>query len=242
MKIHIATYQDRAKKLSEDLSKDKSIQKLRGNVVIRLGGSKEYNEYPYEINSAAAVRNCINKKAMKRQFIANGIKTLPFYEDAIRYPFMIKHTVGSGGEGVNVVEDEAEFRVFKKIMSNQYYIEPIFRATSEYRVFATQSEVFFFFKKIKRDENANEVVLTTKNHYGVRDFPRPRLWNQIHAECIRAMRILNLDIGAFDVGYSSAGNHDFVLYEVNTNPELLANAYNKYLEIIPKILTTKYKK
>lgn len=242
MKVHIATYQERAKKLATDLEKNEVVQGFKKDLVVRLGGEKKYDEYPMEINSAEAVKNVINKITMKEIFVNNNIKTLEFFKEPKHYPCVIKHAVGSGGSGVYVVEDANELKVFKKVLHNQYYIEPLFKSTSEYRLHCTQKEVFFAVKKIKREENKNDIIINTKNHTNVRDFLKPRLWKEIQAECIKAMKILKLDIGAFDVGYSSAGNHIFTIHEVNTNPELLSNTYKKYLETIPVILQTKYKK
>ncbi len=203
VKVHIATYQERAKKLATDLEKNDEVQGFKKNVVVRLGGEKKYEDYPLEINSAEAVKNCINKIKMKELFNKNDIKTLEYFNEPQKYPCVIKHAVGSGGAGVYVVEDANELKVFKKVLHNQYYIEPLFKSTSEYRLHCTQNEVFFSVKKIKREENKNDIIINTKNHTNVRDFVKPRLWKEMQAECIKAMKILKLDLGAFDVGYNS---------------------------------------
>lgn len=231
--IHIATYHENSKKFAKDLP-DFGIP-----VVVRLGGSREYAEYPIQVNSAESILNSVDKKSQKDLLIANGIKTLPLL-DIGTFPCVIKGRVRSCGTSVVVCNTDIELQHAMKNITkncNGYILEPLFYATSEYRLHCTQEEVFFAVKKIKN--NPNEVIVNAKNHYNVREFVKPRKWEQIKAECVKAMKVLGLDIACFDVMYSSEGEHSFVIAEANTNPEMLNNTYAAYLPMLEKIIRAK---
>lgn len=232
MPIHIATYQDAAKKLAD------TLPKVKEKVVVRLGGTMPYEKYPIQINSASSVSNSINKLAQKNLLIKENIKTQPLLDKPI-YPCVIKGIVRSKGTKVFVVRNEKEYQKACADLQNQYYIEPLFETTSEYRLHCTQKEVFFAVKKFKR--NPEDIIVRHNNHYNKRDFIKPRKWEDIKAECIKAMKALNLDIACFDVLYCSKdnNNHVFVIAEANTNPELLNNTYNAYNNALTDLILGK---
>lgn len=233
---HIATYQPAAKPLAQVLPKYKY------NVVIRLGGNHDYPDYPIQINSAKSINNSINKQKQKQLLIKGGCKTLPMLNTPV-YPCVVKGIVRSCGTHVMVCRNEQEFNAAVNNMyrCNGHIIEPLFTATSEYRLHCTRDEVFFCVKKIKN--NPADIIVNHKNHHNVRDFPKPRLWKEIQAECLKAMQVLDLDIACFDVMYCSLDNnkHDFTIAEANTNPELLRNTFNAYAGAIDKLVKQRIK-
>jgi hypothetical protein len=231
--VHIATYQDRAKKLAD------AIPEFDGHrVVVRLGGTMPYNEYDVQINSVDAIKHSIDKRQQKHLMIGAGLKTLPILPDP-QFPCVVKGRIRSCGTKVFLVEDKKAFAEAVKNVKNDFYIEPFFEATSEYRLHCTQEEVFFAVKKIKR--NAEDVMINHQNHFNKREFLKPRLWEHIKAECVKAMKTLNLDIACFDVLYSSKdnNNHQFVIAEANTNPEMLNNTFDAYKDAIIKVVNQK---
>lgn len=240
-KLHIATYQRdiyNGVSVAQHLHND--LPAFEEDVVIRLGGSMPYKDFPIQVNSQEAVLNSINKLAQKKLLIDAGIATQPILDAAI-YPCVIKGLQRSGGSAVFIVNNHKELREAAKAVNEQYYIEPLFNTTSEYRLHCTQKETFFAVKKHKR--NKEDIIITRDNHFNKMDFIKPRRWKEIQAECVKAMKVLGLDIACFDVLYDSSNDlhHSFVISEANTNPELLANTYKAYLPQLVSLVEDKIK-
>lgn len=236
----VATYSKGGKELERRLAEFPGH-----NVLVRLGGHLRYPDFDIQINTTEGVVNCIHKDKMKRIFLDNGIKTLPMIplEKAKEFPFVIKGAVRSQGKAVYVVENENELKVYRKILREQFYIEPLFNTTSEYRVHCTKDKVFFSVKKLKKPGFENDIIVNGNNHKNVRDFLKPRLWKELQEECVKAMNAVGLDIGAVDVGYDSSNNnkHKFVIHEINTNPELLENTLLAYKSEIEEMVNKRIK-
>lgn len=229
-KIQVATYQTKAKELITQLGT------YTKDVVVRLGGTMPYKDYPIQINSSAAVKDSVNKLTQKVLMINADLKTLPLLPRPT-YPCVIKGIVRSCGNGVFVVRNVAEFNAAADKLKQKFIVEPLFKATSEYRLHCTKDKVFFAVKKKKF--NDEDIIITSKNHSNVREFTKPRLWEQIKTECIKAMNVLDLDIACFDVMYSSAGEHTFVIAEGNTNPELLTHTFDAYKAVLAELIVKK---
>lgn len=233
--IHIATYQDAAKPLANHLPSYDGH-----NIVIRLGGTMPYNKYDVQINSVDSINNSINKARQKNLLLNGGCKTLPILQQP-EYPCVLKGIVRSCGTSVYVCNNKKEYdKAVRDLYARKgHIIEPLFEATSEYRLHCTRKEVFFSVKKIKR--NPEDIIINHNNHYNIREFLMPRLWNEIKAECIKAMNVLDLDIACFDVMYSSKNNnkHEFWIAEANTNPELLKNTFDAYVKALDKLIREK---
>lgn len=233
--VLIATYQERAKKLS------KLLKKRNQNVVVRLGGTLKYPNHPIQINSQRAIKNSVDKQKQKLLLLNGGIKVLPNLNKP-EYPCVLKGIVRSGGNNVKIVKNAAQFKEESAKLINNcdgYIIEDLFKATSEYRLHCTKEKVFFFVKKVKDDPN--DPIVTAKNHHNVREFVYPRLWKDIQKECIKAMNVLDLDIACFDVLYNSKGDHSFIIAEANTNPEMLANTMEAYAGELNVLIDKKIK-
>lgn len=246
MEIKVASYQETNKLLQADLQEVfQSINDTR-RVVIRMGGTMNYSDYGIQINSREAVECAKDKFRMKQRFSENNIPTLPSIRissiqealtlyQTIEFPCVVKPISRSGGIGTMLINNIDELARNLDIINNQAYIEPLFNTTSEYRIHVSSNNgVFFSVKKIKR--NKRDLFITRQNHTNTREFVRPRLWNAIEDACVRALSAIGLDLGAFDVGYNSEGNHSFVIHEVNTAPELLTNTREAYCNELTEMI------
>lgn len=232
-KVFIASYNDKKDKLEDVLNKNTYSK----HVVIRLGGVKEYPGYEIQINKSKPVMNCIDKLVGKELMEKAGVPVLKTFLEPTNYPFVLKGRVRSKGTSVFLCESEAEYKAYLKLIPNGWYIEPLFKWTSEYRLHCTQDEVFFAVKKVKFDGHEPDPFINAKNHSNRREFLKPRLWKQVQEQSIAAIKSLGLDIGAVDVGYCSETEpHSFVIHEVNTNPELLTNTFNAYVTELDKLI------
>ena len=110
----------------------------------------------------------------------------------------------------------------------------------EYRLHATQTEVFLANRKGRRDgvpEDQrwkhtfdNSVWFKEDNP----EFRKPDTWADIKAEAIKAVASLGMDFGAVDVKVNSRGN--FFIIEVNSAPSLGDITRESYLEILPRLV------
>ena len=81
-------------------------------------------------------------------------------------------------------------------------------------------------------------------------FDKPINWNNIIEECSKAMDAVGLDIGAFDVRVQSAEdkngnlrtNPEFIIIESNSAASHGDVTRQKYMDVIPMILWSKYNK
>lgn len=230
--VKVATYNEAKKELEEILT-EKGYKKP---VLVRLGGTREYPDFKIEINSSEATLNAINKEKSKTILLKKGLPTLPMFDTPNQFPCVIKGKIRSKGTSVFFCEDLNDYRAYSKLLRNDgWYVEPFFNYTSEYRLHCTPDKVFFAVKKIKN--NDQDRFVNAKNHHNVRDFMKPRLWKQIQEACCKAIKAHGLDIACVDVGYCSTTDpHSFVIHELNTNPELLANTFNAYVEELDKLI------
>ncbi len=84
---------------------------------------------------------------------------------------------------------------------------------------------------------------------GNEKFDKPVNWENIESECVKALKSVQLDIGACDVRVQSSLkksgnvrlNPNFMIIEINSAPSFGEFTLQKYKEIIPQILNQKYK-
>lgn len=230
-KVFVASYNEARRLLEQELERNKYPK----DVVIRLGGVKDYLKYPVQINSAEAVWNAIDKRKSKEILINKGLPTLPILPEPT-YPCVMKGNIRSKGTSVFLCEDANDFRAYQKLVRDGFYLEPYFNYTSEYRLHCTNKEVFFAVKKYKFD-GCNDAFINARNHHNKQDFPKPRRWEEVKQASVEAVKALGLDFGAVDMGYNSNTNpHSFVIHEINSSPELLHNTFFAYVNMLDKLI------
>lgn len=134
---------------------------------------------------------------------------------------------------------------------SRYIAEAWRNHVREYRLHCTENGVFYACRKmIKRDtpqekrfqrHSDNSVWILETNPL----FDKPSCWNELEADCIKALKSLGLTIGAFDVKcqseYDSKKNKrkevDFFVIESCSAPSLQEIGIQKYVEQIPIIAT-----
>lgn len=68
-------------------------------------------------------------------------------------------------------------------------------------------------------------------------FDKPTNWDEIVADCIKALKYMQLDIAAFDVKCTRDGR--FILLESNSAPALGEQGIEKYKNELKKIINDK---
>lgn len=231
-----------------------------------------------ECNTPEAVRNSSSKLRMKQCFVRAGVKTPPFCSgtnidqstinqvgfrplivedgcDILDFPLIIKSHMGSRGRGNSKIDNQEQLREFiaNHDMRN-YIIEQYRNFNREYRLHITEEGCFYTCRKmLKRDtpedkrfqrHDDNCVWIVEDNP----SFNKPVNWEAIVADCVKALKSLGLDIGAFDLKVQSEKDHndnyrenpEWIVIESCSAPSFGNITTQKYIEQIPKILTRKF--
>ena len=256
-------------------AKNQTLPLLPFRSVIRLGSSTE-SDGRLEINTVEAVKNSASKLLMKQKFTEAGVKTaewrkgslltLPYTtneyiafmsEDVdgynqINYPIVAKSHFGSRGIGNTKFNTKEELEAWlpNKNLSN-YIFEQFVKMTREYRLHITKFGCFYTCRKLVKSDAPED---TWQKHDDVCNwvleenpsFKKPKNWDAIVADCIKAKDALGLDICAFDVGVQGAKdgiereNPEWVIFESCSAPSFGNITGQKYIEILPKLLIDKY--
>ncbi len=123
--------------------------------------------------------------------------------------------------------------------------------TREYRLHITKFGCFYTCRKLVRSDAPED---TWQKHDDVCNwvleenpsFKKPKNWDAIVADCIKAKDALGLDICAFDVGVQGAKdgvereNPEWIIFESCSAASFGEITSKKYIEILPKLLIDKY--
>jgi hypothetical protein len=176
---------------------------------------------------------------------ANGLEYLP-------YPIVAKSHFGSRGIGNTKFDTQEELEAWLPNKNlNNYIFEAFVKMTREYRLHVTKFGCFYTCRKLVKSDAPED---TWQKHDDVCNwvleenpsFKKPKNWDAIVADCIKAKDALGLDICAFDVGVQGAKdgiereNPEWVIFESCSAPSFGDITGKKYIEILPKLLIDKY--
>lgn len=173
----------------------------------------------------------------------------------MKYPLIIKSLFGSRGRGnskINTFEELQAWISSNKDLKN-YIVEEYKSYSREYRLHVSKDGCFYTCRKmLKRDtpedkkfqRHDDNCVWFLEENAG---FEKPVNWDDVVSECVKALRSLKLDIGAFDLKIQSAKDKngslrktcDFIVIESCSAPSFGELTLSKYLEEIPKLLINK---
>lgn len=259
----------RSRHPSHDPLRDK-LPLLPFRSIVRLGSTTEKpvdSQKNFVLcNSVEAIRNSANKLRMKRCFKDGSVKTalydqlaaflaFPAEERAKYFPIVIKSHTGSRGRGNYLINDEVALSVWVGSHTNyaNYIVEKFHDYSREYRLHVTKDGCFYTCRKMLKNEtpddkrwfrnDSNSVWVMEDNP----QFNKPVNWNEIVAECVKALVAVGLDVGACDVKVQSAkdkkGNvrisPEFIVIEINSAPSFGDVTLQHYLQVIPQILKSK---
>lgn len=253
---------------------NKTLPLLPFRSVIRLGSSTE-SDGRIEINTIEAVKNSASKLLMKQKFTEVAVKTAKWWVkntanvgktftfanendsdydcniEELPYPLVAKSHFGSRGVGNTKfnTKEELEAWLLNKNLNN-YIFEEFVKMTREYRLHVTKFGCFYTCRKLVKNDAPED---TWQRHDDVCNwvleenpsFKKPKNWNDIVADCIKAKNALGLDICAFDVGVQGAKdgvereNSEWIIFESCSAPSFGEVTSKKYIEILPKILIDK---
>jgi glutathione synthase/RimK-type ligase-like ATP-grasp enzyme len=190
-------------------------------------------------------------------------KEIIFWKDEIEgetlelnFPIVLKHRFGSRGEGNTLFQTIEEFKAYCTRNTGKqwqnYIIEEFVNYSFEYRIHVATAlnEGFYACRKaLKADvgedakwfRNDSNCVWFMEDN--VEQFKKPANWNEIVADAILAAKSVGLDTAAIDVRVKSKPNaqgaQDWVIIETNSAPSFGDVTFQKYLEVIPRIITAR---
>lgn len=242
--------------------------------VIRLGSTTVLTDPAtlkgtrFVINSVEGVKNSASKILMKHCFSANKIKTADWIlgnksltelqnwaKD--KYPIIAKPSQGSRGNGIVLVKSEEEL---KKLTTNRnlqnYIIEKYYSYNREYRIHVTKNGYFYACRKmLKSDVPQDKRHIRNDNtcSWFVEENPqfnKPKNWDTIVAECVKALNAIGLDIAGFDVRVQSSkdskdkerANPDFIIIESNSACSHGTITAEKYILALKQLLNERNKR
>lgn len=249
-------------------AKNQTLPLLPFKSVIRLG-STTVSDGRLEINTAQAVKNSASKLLMKQKFTEAGVKTANWFTatvgnfytrdtfggidlNALPYPIVAKSHFGSRGIGNTKFNTKEELEAWLPNKNlNNYIFEEFVKMTREYRLHVTKFGCFYTCRKLVKNDAPED---TWQKHDDVCNwvleenpsFKKPKNWDAIVADCIKAKDALGLDICAFDVGVQGAKdgiereNPEWIIFESCSAPSFGAITGQEYIKILPKLLIDKY--
>jgi len=183
----------------------------------------------------------------------DGEKPIVKIED-LQFPIVAKHHFGSRGTGNYLLKSQKELEKWMEGKDlSKYIFEKYHNYNREYRIHITAEGCFYTCRKMlksdtakdkrwyRNDSNSSWIMESNKA------FDKPVNWQQIEAECIKALKAVGLDVAAFDVKVQSSKDKDgkelktpdFIVIESNSAPSFGEITTQKYIEQIPKIFKTK---
>ena len=186
-----------------------------------------------------------NNSIITEQESDNAINTL-------NYPIVAKSHYGSRGIGNTKFNTKEELEAWLPNKNlNNYIFEAFCKMTREYRLHVTKFGCFYTCRKLVRNDAPED---TWQKHDDVCNwvleenpsFKKPKNWDDIVADCVKAKDALGLDICAFDVGVQGAKdgvereNPEWIIFESCSAPSFGNITGQEYIKILPKLLIDKY--
>lgn len=243
-----------------------SLGEFAMRCIIRLGSRTTIAEaFPrmpqgrpvIEVNTVEACHNSGNKILMKELFDELSVKsakwtTLIESEEWNIFPSIIKHKNSCKGEGIYLILAQSDLNDFRANHRNlQDYIIEVFASnmTKEYRLHVTKDGCFYTCRKMLKADaedrwhrhDTNSVWIMEENPL----FEKPKNWDDVVNECVKALNAVGLTIGACDVKIQSEKGRredfvpDFIVLEINSAPSFGEVTSAKYREELPKIINDK---
>jgi glutathione synthase/RimK-type ligase-like ATP-grasp enzyme len=191
-----------------------------------------------EIKSLEEMKSLINAKRMEWRGAA----------------VIVKRYNSSKGNGIYLISNDEELDTFLNMVYNtnnhycitDYIFERYSTYNREYRLHVTKDGCFYACRKMLRNDaevrwhrhDNNSVWITEENAL----FDKPSNWDDIVADCVKALEAVQLDIAAFDIKVqrSNGDSPKWLILECNSAPGLGEIGLSKYKEILPTIITNKY--
>lgn len=205
-----------------------------------------------EINTVEACKTSNDKFLMKLAFAEHDVKTAewsglnnPLFIEEFQGPYIIKHIHSSKGKGIYYIQNAEEMTEFINSHNsnlNNYIIEKYHKYVREYRLHVDKFGCFHANRKMLKNDATERWHRHHINTVWIREdnemFDKPVNWDEIVAECQKAIAAVGLEIGCVDVKVQSNKQEhpDFIILETNSAPALGEESAPKYINELKKIV------
>lgn len=216
-------------------NKVKTFNPNNGDVIIRWGSRIPFNGEFVSYNTAKAIETCTNKKLSREKFIENGVRCprliTPQNYDEIN-PTKVIARPHSHAKGKNFVVLKSK-QAFLNHYRNGWYYSEFIDKDSEFRVHVVLGKVLGVLQK-PRPEDGGEAWNRAINGEAFELQEWKTVKKDIMLQACRAVKALNLDLGAADVLFKDG---EAYVVEVNSSPTLnssphITEKYAKVFEFI----------
>lgn len=246
-----------------------SLGEFAMRCIIRLGSrttvAEAFSRMPLgrpviEVNTVEACHNSGDKILMKQCFFDASVKTADYNTlqnlstgaaEWITFPAIIKHKNSCKGEGIYLIENNEQLQTQQAelIPNSNYIIEQYLPYTKEYRLHVTKDGCFYACRKMLKTDaeerwhrhDTNSVWIMEENPL----FEKPKNWDDIVTECVKALNSVGLDVCSCDIKVQSEKNRrdgfvpEFIILECNSASSMGSITEVKYREELPKIINDK---
>lgn len=208
------------------------------------------------VKSAEWYKLSADNKRLQQIVYENGTERLiDVTFENVSFPLVAKLNNGSRARGMVKIDSLEHLKMFiQNRYNNQYYFESFYNYNREYRLHVSRNGCFYTCRKLlkneipgdkrwfRNDSNCNWIIEANES------FDKPTNWDDIVAECVKALDSVGLDVGACDVRVQSSKDKDgrprkevnFIVIEINSAPSFGDITLEKYKEALPGILCSKY--
>lgn len=132
-------------------------------ILYRLGSTTELRRrYDIEINPISAIRNSMDKRAMKKCFDTANVKHCAYVsgneilrEHNLKFPIVAKAYNGSRNRGNTKLDDASQLSQFistHRDRLNNYIFEEFFNSAREYRLHVNKNGCFYSCRKLRTND------------------------------------------------------------------------------------------
>jgi glutathione synthase/RimK-type ligase-like ATP-grasp enzyme len=221
--------------------------KGKGSVLIRFGASKKSKQEPADItiNTLEAIKTNADKIRMKEIFKENDIPSPDFapntsegrqYFKDNKYNVVYKKRYHHGGIGMELVPLD-QIDKFGDGQYNGGILERRLNVKREWRIHACPAlNLTFSVEKRKRYDKLHEVVRNNDNCVFKVNFEIPENWNEALEMALKAVSVMNLDVGAVDLVWT--GKNYYVI-ETNSGPGMGDQTSQWYADTLAELIEHK---
>ncbi len=202
-----------------------------------------FNEY--DIQQADAYTYIEQTKKFKKMFTEGKDEILLLLKD-LPYPMVAKKVYGFKAKGMLLIKTSKEMEVIlKETKLNGYFFEKFYNYAREYRLHVTKDGYFLAWRKLRKTDSTERWFFNDSNCNWVSEehqlFNRPKIWDKIVTDSVKALKAVGLDIGAVDVRVNTSVKTDqqYIICEINSAPALGDVGLEHYRKTIKHLITEK---
>ena len=204
-------------------------KKAKCDLFIRWGSTETFTRTrsAIELNTAAAVKNTVNKLAMLEILAASQIPVPEFNNTTEE---VANHVNRDGMMYIRNKNGVVRYGNDFNVATDSYYTKPIQFKRREYRVHVFNGKVIGIYEKVPMGEERPKLFKSDTCNFVRCNIENCRMTIENQDTCMKAVRALGLVFGGVDVIRTKDGR--IFICEVNSSPGLNTPMLDKYTQCI----------